>query len=146
VARISTSRNFDASPDRVWTRLADLSTHHTWMKDAESIRFLGPRQTGVGTRMEVPTRVGPLRTKDIVEVIGWNEGKSISVNHRGLVKGVGEFVVAANGQGTTVSWSEDLQFPWWLGGRITAWLSRPILRRIWAGNLQRLHESLSAPD
>lgn len=95
--------------------------------------------------MEVRTVVGPFRTIDVVEVVGWDEGRSIEVSHRGLVKGAGKFSVTPHGEETLVGWVEELIFPWWLGGRPAAWLARPILAGIWRANLMRLESSLSDP-
>ena len=128
----------------VWERLADLETHVEWMRDAESIRFVGPSRRGVGTRMIVGTRIGPFRTDDVLEVVGWAEGSSITVRHRGIVKGTGELRVDPSGEGSRVTWTEDLAFPWWLGGGITARLAAPVLRWTWRRNLDSLAASLGA--
>ena len=134
-----------APHDRVWSALADLETHADWMKDAESIVFLTDQRKGVGTRMEVETVVGPLRTLDRMEVVGWEEGRSIEVVHTGLITGRGTLAARAAGTGTMVSWEETLTFPWYLGGPVTAFLAKPVLGSIWRGNLKRLEESLSSP-
>lgn len=139
--RIETS--IRASRDEVWAELANLATHASWMKDAMSIEFLGKEQSGIGTRMRVPTRVGPFRTIDILEVTGWVEGESITVDHEGLVSGSGKFSLEGS-EPTTVVWEETLRFPWWLGGRVVAFLARPVLRVIWRGNLGRLAERVAA--
>ena len=94
--------------------------------------------------MDVVTRIGPFRTTDVIEVVGWIEGKQIEVVHRGLVTGRGILAVEPEGPGSTVTWIEDLEFPWWLGGPLTAWIARPFLRSIWRANLQRLNQTLSA--
>lgn len=145
MARIAVSRVMSVPHDRVWAAIADLGSHARWMKDTEWIVFVGDRRRGEGTRMEARTVVGPLRTIDVMEVVGWDEGRSIEVTHRGLVKGRGELSALPRHDGTHVSWVETLTFPWWLGGGLTAWLARPVLASIWRGNLQRLERSLSAP-
>jgi len=127
----------------VWAALADLGSHAVWMSDAESIVFVTDQRHGVGTRMEVETVVGFLRTIDEMEVVGWDEGRSIEVIHVGLVTGRGTLGVEPRAEDTLVTWDETLAFPWWLGGRVTAWLSRPVLGAIWRGNLRRLEETLS---
>ncbi|HEU4895800.1 MAG TPA: SRPBCC family protein [Acidimicrobiia bacterium] len=143
MTRIAVSRNVPAPRERVWAAIADLGSHTDWMKDAERIVFMNDQHRGEGTRMEVLTVVGPFRTLDMMEVVGWDEGNSIEVAHQGLVKGRGTLAVSAGRSGhTTVSWDEDLTFPWWLGGPITAWLARPVLAAIWRGNLSRLEETL----
>ncbi|MEX0795612.1 MAG: SRPBCC family protein [Acidimicrobiia bacterium] len=136
---IRVEKSINASRDEVWSELADLATHASWMKDAVAIEFLGGKESGIGTRMRVPTRVGPLRTIDIIEVTGWVDGESISVDHEGLVSGSGQFSLDGDDP-TLVIWEETLRFPWWLGGPIAAAFARPILRAIWAGNLNRFAE------
>lgn len=108
------------------------------MADAESIGFRSREQSGVGAVMEVATRVGPLRTTDVIEVTGWIEGESIEVEHRGLVSGRGRFDLDAVAGGTRFTWTEHLTFPWWLGGPFTAFFATPILAWIWRRNLLRL--------
>ena len=77
---IRVEKSINAHRRQVWLELADLANHDSWMKDAVEIEFLGTKQAGIGTRMRVPTRVGPFRTTDIIEVTGWVDGESISGN------------------------------------------------------------------
>ena len=129
-------------PD-VWAELSQLERHAEWMMDAERIDFSTAQRRGVGTEMKVRTRVGPFVTEDIIEVREWTEGKSIGVSHRGLVTGIGVFVLIPTSSGTRFIWWEDLEFPWHLGGPITAWFATPVLRWIWRGNLNRFAKTLS---
>jgi len=144
MARIAVSRSMPQSQQQVWHALSDLASHARWMRDAESIVFITDQRSGVGTKMEVETVIGPLRTLDVMEVVGWDEGRSIEVVHTGLVEGRGVLSATPHGEATTVDWVETLTFPWWLGGPVTAWLARPVLAAVWRGNLRRLEESLSA--
>jgi hypothetical protein len=134
------SQVVDAPASAVWHQLADIARHVEWMGDAESIRFDSDQRTGVGTRFLCVTRVGPLRTVDRMEVTSWRDGREIGVRHQGVVKGEGRFTVDPSGPGggTVVTWTERLRFAWYLGGSITALVARPVLRRIWRGNLRRL--------
>lgn len=93
--------------------------------------------------MEVLTVIGPLRTTDVMEVIGWDEGRSIDVRHEGLVTGEGRLQAEPVDEGTLVTWVETLRFPWWLGGPLTSWLAAPVLALVWRGNLRRLEETLT---
>jgi hypothetical protein len=138
--------SFAAPPERLWAELADLVSHSEWMADAGTVRFVTDQRSGVGTQMRVPTRIGPLRTSDLMTVVEWEEGRAIGVEHSGAVSGVGRFEVARSGQGSQLRWTETLRFPWWLGGPVGARLARPILKRIWAGNLRRLGERLAVSD
>lgn len=145
MTRIAVSRRVAVTSERVWSAISDLGSHAGWMKDAESVVFIGARRRGIGTRIEVETVVGPLRMVDVMEVVGWDEGHSIEVAHRGLVKGRGVLSVSGDGDGASICWVEELTFPWWVGNGFTAWLARPVLAAIWRGNLRRLEESLSGP-
>lgn len=132
-----------AAPAAVWDELAALERHAEWMAEAERIEFTGEQRSGVGTGMEVVTRVGPLRTVDRMVVDRWEEGRVIGVIHRGLVAGEGLFTLEAVAAGCRLTWQEHLRFPWFLGGRLGAWLAKPVLRRIWAANLDRLAQRLT---
>jgi uncharacterized protein YndB with AHSA1/START domain len=144
VAAIRVTTTIDASPAVVWRRLADIGDHVTWMADAESIRFLDEQRSGVGTRFECETRVGPLRTRDIMEITEWREAESMGVVHRGLVTGTGRFRLEPVPPGTTrLVWEEDLRFPWWLGGALGSVVARPVLRAVWRGNLRRFAASVA---
>lgn len=129
----------------VWEALADLGSHAAWMRDAESVVFVTDQTSGAGTVMHVETVIGPFRTLDVMEIMGWDEGHSIEVAHRGVVRGRGSLSATPRDTNTVVAWDESLVFPWWLGGPLTAWLARPILTRMWCGNLRRLEETLSCP-
>src|SRR5690606_37315415 len=128
----------------VWEALAAIETHHEWMTDIESMTFESSGSRGVGTKARVRTRVGPFRTDDVISVVSWVEGESIGISHVGMIKGSGVLAVEADGSGSTVSWMEDLRFPWWLGGSVTGWVARPFLARIWRANLDRLAGRLTS--
>jgi carbon monoxide dehydrogenase subunit G len=136
----------EAPPAEVWAELADLGSHHRWMTDAGAIEFVTGQTEGAGTKLKVPTRIGPLRTTDLLTVIEWEEGRSLAVRHDGAVSGVGRFDIRPRGSRTELTWSEELRFPWWLGGVIGAALARPILKRVWRSNLERLRRRLDVND
>ena len=138
MARVTVSTEIPAAIADVWADVARLETHVEWMADAESIVFRGDARSGVGVIMEVLTRVGPLRTTDVIRVMTWEPPNRIGVVHEGLVEGVGEFRLEPNGAGTSFTWDEELSFPWYLGGAIAAWVARPVLAWVWRRNLQRL--------
>jgi Polyketide cyclase / dehydrase and lipid transport len=139
VPRVRVQVTIDAPRPAVWDRLADIPDHVRWMADARAIRFTGDRRRGVGTAFECETRIGPLRTTDVMEVTEWREGRSLGVRHVGLVSGAGRFVLRRARRGRTrVTWDERLRFPWWLGGPAAGLVAAPVLRLVWRGNLRRL--------
>lgn len=127
----------------VWAELSQFERHSEWMADAERIDFAGDQRRGVGTEMIVRTRVGPFVTSDVISVRSWIEGESIGVSHRGLVTGIGVFVLVPADEGTRFVWLEDLSFPWYLGGGVASFFAAPILKRIWRGNLKRFAKTLA---
>jgi hypothetical protein len=138
MARIRVEQPISAPPQSVWDDIADVGSHVEWMADAESITFLGDRREGAGTRMEVLTRVGPFSLTDVMEFTAWEPPTRMAVRHQGLVTGEGAFHLASADGGTRFVWDEELTFPWWLGGPVTAFLAAPVLRAIWKRNLKRL--------
>ena len=142
MASITVSVDIKAPLGVVWQAAADLAGHRRWMGDVESIDFDSEAREGPGTVMRVATKVGPFRTVDLMTVTGWEPRRRISVEHRGLFTGRGEFDLSAIGGATRFTWSEDLHFPRRFGGAVGATLARPILTRIWRQNLRRLKELL----
>ena len=125
----------DAPSEVVWSHLSDLRSHPEWMSDAMGIEFESEQTSGEGTRMRVLTRVGPFRTTDLMTVVEWEPPRVISVAHHGVICGTGRFEINSTSMGTTLIWSEDLRFPWWLGGFFGGRVARPVLRSIWNRNL-----------
>ena len=131
-------------PEQVWEELADIASHVEWMADAVEICFLTPQREGAGTRFSCLTRVGFLSTTDVMEITEWLPGKAMGVIHKGAVSGAGRFEIAPAGgeqsAGAVLRWTEELRFPLWAGGGLTAAVAAPVLRRIWRGNLLRFKQ------
>jgi len=140
---VVTSIEIPAPRAAVWDELARLDRHVEWMADAHSIEFLGEARSGTGTRIEVETRFGPLRTTDVMEVTDWSPPERMAVIHQGLFTGRGEFTLDEAGpDATRVTWREDIRFPWWLGGPLGAWFARPVFGWVWRRNLRRLRDRI----
>jgi len=139
MSRIRVSTIIDAPPAVVWDEVRHVARHVDWMADAAEIRFTSDSRTGVGTTFDCVTKVGPIRLTDRMEITDWRAGKLMGVRHVGVVTGTGRFTITkARGGRTRFSWDERLRFPWWLGGPVGAVAGKPILRRIWKGNLRSL--------
>jgi hypothetical protein len=134
-----------ARPASVWDSIEDVARHVDWMADAVSITFRSPQRTGIGTEFECLTRVGPLRTTDVMRITEWAPRSSMGIEHRGIVTGSGRFTLAPSGTAATLfAWDERLSFPWWMGGFIGERAAKPILTRIWRNNLRRLRSQVEA--
>jgi hypothetical protein len=139
MARIKVSTVLDAPPEVVWADLADVASHVEWMADARAIRFLSPQTSGVGTRFECDTKIGPVTLTDVMEITEWVPGRTMGVAHTGLITGTGRFRLRkARGGRTYFQWKEQLTYPARLGGRFGAFVSKPALRWVWRRNLRRL--------
>jgi Polyketide cyclase / dehydrase and lipid transport len=129
--------------DAVWRAVERIETHTEWMKDAVRITFTGTQHRGVGASYDCLTRVGPLFTTDHFVVTVWRRCEVIGIEHRGAVTGDAEFrLQPAPTDATRFCWEEHLRFPWWLGGVLGEQIGRPVLRRIWEGNVARLKASI----
>jgi len=129
----------DVTPRELWADLEDIASHEEWMADADRITFRTPQRKGVGTIFECRTRVGPIAVTDVLEVTEWEPAVSMGILHRGAVTGTGRFTLRQGFDGgTRFCWTEELTFPWWLGGGIGARLGVPAFRWIWKRNLSRL--------
>lgn len=132
-------------PHTVWEELEKLEQHVTWMADAETLTYSSEQRRGVGTEIVVVTKVGPFRTRDQMRFTHWRAPAIMAVEHHGLFIGLGEFTLDPLGSNTTrLTWAEQIRFPWYLGANLGAFVARPILRRLWAGNLKRLSDRLSS--
>ena len=140
---IVVSTVIERSPTAVWADVRDIGSHVTWMQDAVAIRFLSEQTEGVGARFECLTEVGPFSLTDVMHITAWEGERRIGVRHVGLVQGIGEFTLRELGpERTEFCWKEKLTFPWFMGGRVGAFLARPVFRFIWKRNLVRLKRRL----
>ncbi len=141
---IRTSVHIEATPAQVWEEVRHIDRHVGWMADAAEIRFHGDQREGVGTTFTTVTKVGPLRTSDVMEVTEWEPAATMGVRHSGAVTGTGRFTLEPAGNGTHFVWTEDLTLPWYFGGRLGAVVAKPLLAWIWRRNLRGLKEQVEA--
>jgi Polyketide cyclase / dehydrase and lipid transport len=143
--RIAVAIDIDARPADVWADVAPIEHHVRWMRDAVAIHFATQQARGVGTRFRVDTRIGPLRLTDEMTVTDWVEGELIGVRHTGAVTGTGQFtLVPGPTGGTRFAWTEELRFPWWLGGPAGGAIGQRLLAPVWRRNLRDLKEQVEA--
>ena len=141
MAGITVSVEIDAPTDRVWEIVEPVERHVDWMADAVAIRFTGEQTRGVGTTFECDTKVGPITLVDKMEITDWEPGERMGVRHSGVVTGSGHFTLEPIdlGRRTRFTWTEELVFPWWLGGPLGALVGgRVVMGAIWRRNLRAL--------
>lgn len=140
---IEVSVPIPAPIETVWEDLARIETHAEWMTDAVAIEFLSETRQGVGTRIRVPTRIGPLTTVDHMTFTEWEPPHRMAIAHEGKFTGTGEMLLRATGDGTILTWREEVHFPPLFAGRLGEWAAAPILRRVWRANLNRFSRRFS---
>jgi polyketide cyclase/dehydrase/lipid transport protein len=149
VISVTVCDTIDAPPSEVWAAIEHIESHIEWMQDAVRITFTSEQRQGVGASFECLTKIGPLSTKDRFVVTKWCPGAVMGIEHHGAVTGYGEFRLRADGDdgagSTRFCWEERLQFPWWLGSTIGEQIGRPVLQRVWRGNVARLKASIERP-
>ncbi|MSO59198.1 MAG: hypothetical protein EXQ63_02610 [Ilumatobacteraceae bacterium] len=141
MSRITVSIDISTTPEKLWDILEPIERHIDWMADAVAIRFIGEKTRGVGTQFFCDTKVGPIKLVDQMNITSWDPGKRMGVQHIGIVTGTGEFTLSPlnDGADTRFVWTEELTFPWWLGGPIGAFIGgRIVLSAIWRRNLKAL--------
>ena len=123
----------------VWEYVRRIDSHTEWMADAESISFLSDQTEGVGAAFKCRTKIGPLRLTDAMVVTEWTEHEAIGVRHTGLVTGEGRFTLAPAGTNRTeFCWTEELNFPWWMGGLVGDIIGARVLEWVWRRDLKML--------
>jgi hypothetical protein len=141
VGRIRVAVEIDATPAQVWSVVEPIERHVDWMADAEAIRFTGDRTRGLGTTFECDTKVGPITLTDEMSITAWEPGRRMGVQHTGIVTGSGVFELEPIDldRRTRFVWTEQLTFPWYLGGRLGEAIGGPlVMKPIWRRNLRRL--------
>ncbi len=125
----------------LWRYLIDFEDQPRWMKDAIEIRVKQRSEEVVGTVFETLTKVGPLKTIDVMKVVGVIENKMIEIEHQGLIGGRGFFEVHDFTPGNSLFyWIEELTFPWHLGGPVAEQLAGVVLRQIFQRDLNNLRD------
>jgi len=143
VITIRVCATIDAPLDVVWSSVEHIESHTEWMKDAVSITFESDQHAGVGAAFSCLTQVGPLRTTDHFVVTRWTPPTLMGIDHRGAVTGDADFRLRAlDDTHTEFCWEERLRFPWWMGGPVGEQAGKPVLRKLWQGNVARLKTSI----
>jgi hypothetical protein len=138
--RLEISRHADAPPAAVWRLLTQWERQPEWMVDAKAVHVLTPDREGVGVTIRCPTNLLGITVQDVMRVTGWREQEYLEVTHLGrVITGHGAFELAPAGDGTAITWWEEVDPPL---GRLGAWgaetLVLPILRRVFGRSLSRL--------
>ena len=120
-----------APPQQVWAALVDWDRQGEWMLLTD-VRAGEQGGRGVGGRLAATTglrlpgrrRVGVL---DTMLITRWQPPNRVDVRHTGrVVRGTGVFEVRPSGAGTLFVWTEDLDLPLGVLGRLAWPVVRPV--------------------
>ena len=141
--RVSAQTGLALPPWEGWSRLVAWEDQIAWIKDAVSVRVLTSHRQGVGVIVAVRTRVlgVPLLT-DHLEVTVWDPPRRLVMAHRGVVRGVGEWLLQPAGGGTRFTWTEELALPVPILGELVLLAYRPFMRRLMRRSLLNLERML----
>ena len=82
-----------------------------------------------------------------MEITEWEPGRTMGVQHTGVVTGSGVFELEPIDldRRTRFTWTEDLRFPWFLGGRLGEVVGGQfVMKQIWKRNLRKLQQLIDA--
>ncbi|HYM84220.1 MAG TPA: SRPBCC family protein [Candidatus Dormibacteraeota bacterium] len=141
---IRTFTVIDAPPERVWRELADIEGQPRWMREMKRVRVLTPGPVGAGTRGEAEVRILGIGVTDPVTVTDFVPPTRFAIRHEGTFRGHGDIELepGADGTSTIVRWEETLVPP--VLPELGALVQRPILWRIFQGDLGRFRELIEA--
>ena len=126
-------------PEVVWELITDWEHQDDWMLEATEFRVIGDQREGVGVEAEATIRIGGIRTRDRVRVVGWEPNHRLAIRHLGWVSGVGEiFLTPIDHDRTYVFWREDLEPPLGPLGALGLTGFKPLMKRIFARDLRIL--------
>ena len=135
MAELVVTQAVGAPAQQVWDLLTDWDEHHRWML---LTRAEGGR--AVGETLSAFTGVGPVGFRDTMVITVWEPPVRAVVRHTGkLVRGSGAFEVEALAPDRSrVVWSEWVDLPLGLLGRLGWPLVRPVLRLLVQVSQRRL--------
>lgn len=147
MTEIELSVDVDAPAEAVWAAAVDWDTQGDWMLGT---RVAGTVQggRGVGGGIEAFTGVGPLGFLDTMVITEWDAPRRCVVRHTGrVVRGGGVFEVVPLGPGRSrFVWSEQLDLPLGLLGRVGFALLRPLFVAGVRLSLKRFAEQVAARE
>jgi carbon monoxide dehydrogenase subunit G len=134
-----------APPEAVFAAVADWEGQSAWVAFTTVTAEGGPHR--VGERLLAVTKVAGVGFSDPMEVTRWEPPRRIDVRHDGRVlRGSGTFLVEPAPGGAWFVWSEDLDLPLGVIGRLGFAVVGPAFRLMLRRSLRRLARMVeSAP-
>jgi carbon monoxide dehydrogenase subunit G len=132
-----------APPEAVFAAVADWERQSGWVAFTTVTAEGGPHR--VGERLLAVTKVAGVGFSDPMEVTRWEPPRRVDVRHLGRVlRGTGTFLVEPAPGGAWFVWSEDLDLPLGVAGRLGFAVVGPAFRRMLRRSLRRLARMVEA--
>jgi len=123
--RIALEVDVAAPVERTWAAATDWDRQGEWIVGTR-VRGTAQGGRGVGGGVRAVTGLGPLHIVDTMEITGWTPPHAAHVRHTGrLVRGTAAFEVRERPGGCTFVWSEQLDLPLGVVGRLGFRALRP---------------------
>jgi uncharacterized membrane protein len=135
---IVTSIELHRPAESVWPYLVDWERLGRWMREARSFRVISEAREGVGVEAEATITIAGITTHDRVRVTRWEPPRILEIAHLGWVKGSGYMELSPIPGGCALFWRERLVPPLGSVGLLGMRVLRPIMRRIFQGDLEEL--------
>ena len=130
-----------APPEVVWRLVTDWERQGDWMLEASDFVVISSHREGIGVESEATIKIGGIKTRDRIRVVGWEPGHRLAIEHLGWVSGTGEIYLTPSGPGRShVFWREELHPPLGLLGAIGLSLFKPVMKRIFERDVRVLTE------
>jgi uncharacterized protein YndB with AHSA1/START domain len=115
----------DGPVERTWAAATDWDAQGEWMLGT-TVRGTVNDGRGVGGGIRAATGLGPFAVVDTMRITGWDPPHGAYVEHLGrIVRGTAAFEVVERPGGSTFVWSEQLDLPLGVLGRVGFRLLRP---------------------
>jgi carbon monoxide dehydrogenase subunit G len=132
-----------APPEAVFQAVADWERQSDWVAFTTVTAEGGPHR--VGERLLAVTKLAGVGFSDPMEVTRWEPPRRVDVRHLGRVlRGTGTFLVEPAPGGAWFVWSEDLDLPLGVAGRLGFAVVGPAFRRMLRRSLRRLARMVEA--
>ena len=134
----------DAPREAVWAALVDWERQASWMPDVAWLRVVGEDREA-GARLEARTKVfGIPATTDRLTVTVWEPPRRLGIDHVGMVRGTGEWLLEPAGERTRFTWVEVLRLGPPMLGDVALLLYRPVQRMLLRRSMRNLARLVEA--
>lgn len=129
-AEVSVSVDVAATVELAFAAMVDLASQDKWMLGTKLFPLEGEVPVpGVGSRMAALTGIGGIGVLDTMVVTVFDPPHRWETTHTGnAFKGVGIFSVAPRGNGARITWTEQIELPLGVLGRLGWPLAKPLVR------------------